>query len=70
MKVYITNHVARLRKEKGMTQESFADTIGVSRQTIIAIEKGNYTPSLLLGIKIAQVFKKKVEDVFACKYEN
>lgn len=64
MKAYVANNVAQLRKEKGITQEAFADGIGVSRQTVIAIEKGNYVPSLLLGLKIAKFFKKDVEEVF------
>ena len=55
------NRVWQLRKEKGVTQEAFAEDIGVSRQTVIAIEKGNYIPSLLLGIKIAKFFKKPSE---------
>jgi putative transcriptional regulator len=50
--------------QKGLTQEELAERVGVSRQTIIAIEKGNYTPSVLLALKIATVFKTKVEDVF------
>ena len=64
MKAYVTNNVAQFRKEKGITQEAFAEGIGVSRQTVIAIEKGNYIPSLLLGLKIAAFFKKRVEEVF------
>ena len=67
MKEYVINNVYELRREKGVTQEEFAEAIGVSRQTIIAIEKGNYIPSLLLGLKIAKFFKKKVEEVFSLK---
>ena len=70
MKDYVINNVAQLRKEKGITQEAFADSINVSRQTVIAIEKGNYIPSLLLGLKIAMYFKKSVEKVFIYKYEK
>ena len=70
MKEYVTNKVYDLRKEKGVIQEEFAQAIGVSRQTVIAIEKGNYIPSLLLGIKIARFFDKKVEEVFIYKYEK
>ena len=65
MKQYVKNNVAILRKEKGITQEEFSDGVGVSRQTVIAIEKGNYIPSLLLGLKIAKFFKKDVEEVFS-----
>lgn len=60
----ILNTVFELRTKKGMTQEALADVLHVSRQTVIAIEKGNYTPSVLLALKIAHVFKKNVEDVF------
>jgi putative transcriptional regulator len=61
----IENTVFELRTKKGMTQESLAEALGVSRQTVIAVEKGNYTPSVLLALKIAQVFKKNVEDIFS-----
>jgi len=64
MKAYVINNVSHFRKAKGITQEAFAEGIGVSRQTVIAIEKGNYIPSLLLGLKIAKFFKKSVEEVF------
>ena len=64
---YVENKVSTLRKEKDVTQEEFADKIGVSRQTVVAIEKGNYTPSLLLGLKIANYFGKKVDEVFKLK---
>ena len=60
----VSNNVRRLRKEKGVTQEAFAHVIGVTRQTVIAIEKGNYTPSVLLTLKIARFFKRSVEDIF------
>lgn len=60
----IDNTVYELRTRKGMTQGALADELAVSRQTVIAIEKGNYTPSVLLALKIAQVFNKKVEDIF------
>ncbi len=66
---HIHNKVFELRKELNVTQEDLAKAVSVSRQTIIAIEKGNYTPSLLLGIKIARFFKKPVEEVFIYKNE-
>ena len=69
MRDYVINKVAKLRKEKGVTQEEFAEKIAVSRQTVIAIEKGNYIPSLLLGLKIAKFFKQSVEKVFIYKHE-
>ena len=70
MKEYVANNVHKLRKQKGVTQEELAGAIGVSRQTIVAIEKGNYTPSLLLGVKISKFFNKAVEEVFSLKNEK
>lgn len=64
MRDYIGNKVFELRKLKCVTQEELAVALGVSRQTVIAIEKGNYIPSLLLGFKIASFFKKPVEKIF------
>ena len=49
-----------------MTQIELAEHAGVTRQTIIAIEKGNYTPSVLLAIHLAEALNKSVEDIFAC----
>lgn len=66
----ITNRVFGLRKEMNVTQKDLAKAVKVSRQTIIAIEKGNYIPSLLLGLKIARFFKKPVEEVFTYKNEK
>jgi putative transcriptional regulator len=60
----VKNNVYDLRSKKGATQEDFARAVGVTRQTIIAIEKGNYIPSVLLALKIAQFFKVRVEEVF------
>lgn len=51
----------------GATQEELAEAVSVTRQTIIAIEKGNYTPSVLLALKIAHFFKQPVEKVFSIK---
>ncbi|WKZ28653.1 MAG: helix-turn-helix transcriptional regulator [Patescibacteria group bacterium] len=67
MPVHIINRLRELRAEHAMTQETLAEDVGVSRQTIIAIEKGQYTPSLLLAMKIASRFRKRVEDIFALK---
>ena len=63
----ITNSVKQHREEKNITQEQLADSVGVSRQTIIAIEKGNYEPSLGLGLKLAKFFKVRIEDLFVLK---
>ncbi|MFA5553127.1 MAG: helix-turn-helix transcriptional regulator [Phycisphaerae bacterium] len=64
-KAKLKNNIRRLRFEKGqMTQQQLADKVGVTRQTIIAIEAGNYCPSLTLAIKIAREFGATVEQVF------
>ena len=61
----IGNHIRRLRFERGeMTQEALARTVGVTRQTIIALEAGKYAPSLELAFRIARAFGAGVEDVF------
>lgn len=70
MREHISNRVFELRKVRNVTQEDLAKAVGVSRQTVIAIEKGNYVPSLLLGLKIARFFKKGAEEVFTYKYEK
>ena len=62
----ITNNIRRLRFDRGeMTQQELADAVGVSRQTIVAIEKGNYSPSLELAFKIAREFNQPLEEVFS-----
>jgi putative transcriptional regulator len=62
---YLTNQVRRLRFEHGqMTQQQLADKVGVTRQTIIAIEAGKYAPSLPLAFRIARTFGVSIEQVF------
>lgn len=63
----VTNSVQKLRTNRSFTQEELAERAGVSRQTIIAVEKGNYTPSVLLALKIARIFKVPVEDIFSLR---
>lgn len=60
----VINTLSDYRVKKNLTQEELAKVLGVTRQTIIAIEKGNYTPSVLLALKIAKFFKKPVESIF------
>jgi putative transcriptional regulator len=61
----IVNTIRRLRFERGeMTQQDLAERVGVTRQTIIALEAGRYAPSLPLAVRIARVFGVGVEDVF------
>jgi len=65
----LKNQIRRLRFENGeMTQEQLADRVGVTRQTILAIEGGKYAPSLPLAFRIARVFAVSIEQVF--QYEG
>ncbi|MFC3770070.1 helix-turn-helix transcriptional regulator [Paenibacillus sp. GCM10012303] len=65
----ISNQIRNLRfHHNEMTQQQLADKAGVTRQTIVAIEKGNYSPSLELAFRIARVFGKSIEEVF--QYED
>jgi len=78
----IKNSVYNLRNSAEKTQEDLARAVGVTRQTIIAIEKGNYTPSVLLAIKIAKFFSAEgvsssrenkrilVEDIFQIDHKK
>ena len=70
MREYIANEVYELRTKHGITQEALAEAVAVSRQTIIAIEKGKYTPSVHLALTIAKYFKLPVEKVFMIRYEK
>lgn len=65
MKEKVTNNVQSLRTTQGITQEALAKGVDVTRQTIIAIEKGNYTPSVALALKIAIFFDTPVESIFS-----
>ena len=58
------NRLKVARAEKDLTQEDLAKLIGVSRQTINAVESGRYVPSTVLALKMARVFGKPVEEVF------
>jgi putative transcriptional regulator len=61
----VRNRIRRLRFDHGeMTQEHLAEKVGVTRQTIIALEAGKYAPSLLLAFRIARFFGVSVEEVF------
>ena len=60
---YVQTKLKVYRAMKNMTQEDLANTIGVTRQTVIAIEKGQYNPSLELAFKIARYFKVNIEEV-------
>lgn len=58
------NRVAELRKQKRLSQEELGKLLGVSRQTIISIEKGKYNPSLPLAISMARTLNTTVEELF------
>ena len=58
------NKIKVLRKEMGLRQEDMADRVGVTRQTIIAIENDKYNPTLELSMKLAKLLGKRVEDIF------
>lgn len=70
MRESIANEVSKYRTQMGVTQEELASNVSVSRQTIIALEKGNYTPSILLALKIAGFFNMPVEKLFKISYEK
>ena len=60
----MTNHIKRLRRERGLRQEDLARALGVSRQTIIAIENDKYDPSLELAMHLARYLDTPVEELF------
>lgn len=60
----MTNRLAALRRERAWTQQELARRLGVSRQTVIAIEKERFDPSLPLAFRIARLFGTAIEDVF------
>lgn len=61
----VGNHIRKLRfNHDEMTQQQLADKVGVTRQTIVALEKGNYSPSLELAFRIAQTFNLPLEEIF------
>ena len=62
------NNIKQLRKQAGLRQEDMEQLLGVTRQTIIAIEKDKYNPSLELTLKIACLLKKPVEDILTLEY--
>ena len=60
----MVNNLKTAREQKSLTQEQLANWVGVSRQSIISIEKGHYVPTTILALKIASVLKIKLEDIF------
>jgi len=70
MSFSIHNKITTLRNERKVTQEELAQAVEVSRQTIIALEKGNYTPSLLLAMRVGMFFKLSIEEIFTIQETN
>lgn len=58
------NRIADLRAEQGISQQALAEALGVSRQTVISLEKGRYDPSLPLAFRIAEHFGQPIERIF------
>lgn len=65
----IRNRVKELRGERGWTQQQLAEAVGVSRQSIISIERERYVPSLLLALTFAKVFERPTDDIFIVENE-
>ena len=66
----LSNRITVLRAEKGLSQKEVADQLGVSRQTIISLEKNKYNPSLKLAFELALLFEVDINDVFQYKLEG
>ena len=70
-KARVSNNIRRLRFDHDeMTQKQLAEKVGVTRQTIVAIEKAHYSPSLEVAFLISRVFQKPLEDVFSFDSES
>lgn len=67
MKIRVNNKIKSIREERGIRQNEMAESLGVSRQTMTAIEKMKYNPSLELSLKIAKFFNMPVEEIFELK---
>jgi putative transcriptional regulator len=61
----VTNSLPALRAERGWSQGDLADRLGVSRQTVNALERGRYDPSLPLAFRIAEVFGRRIDEIFS-----
>lgn len=62
------NSLPEFRKQRGLSQQALADLLGVSRQTVISIEKGRYAPSLPLAFKLVAVFGCRIEEMFSPEF--
>jgi putative transcriptional regulator len=68
--MFIANTVINARKEKNYTQQQLADMVDVSRRTIVSLEKGNYTPSLLLAFQLAEALEMPIDQLFQLKKDD
>ena len=66
----MNNRVEALRRERGLNQETLADALEVTRQTISSLEKGRYNPSITLAFKISRYFELPIEDIFVYEEED
>ena len=66
---FVKNTLREQREKHGFTQDELADLVGVSRQTIISLEKGKYDPSIRLAFKLSKTLKTAIEDIFLYEYE-
>ena len=66
----LVNNLSKLRKEKGINQTDLGRMVGVSRQTISLIERGDYNPSVMVALSLARVFDVSVEEIFTLEEDN
>lgn len=66
----LVNNLSKLRKEKGINQTDLGRMVGVSRQTISLIERGDYNPSIMVALSLAKVFAVSVEDIFTLEEDD
>lgn len=65
----LVNKLSEVRKKKGINQTDLGNMVGVSRQTISLIERGDYNPSVMVALSLARVFDMRVEDIFGLEEE-
>lgn len=66
----LVNNLSVLRKKKGLNQTDLGELVGVSRQTISLIERGDYNPSVMVALSLARVFDVSVEEIFTLEEDN
>ena len=66
----LVNNLSKLRKEKGINQTDLGRMVGVSRQTISLIERGDYNPSVMVALSLSKVFDVSVEDIFTLEEDD